>query len=104
MSLRKIGLASNTFDNILQMTVDCLFGGVDIAIFQSLDDLCMLGQSIVDASLQRVVDGFEGITFIPESLQNLNGVVAAGELTDPGVKLAVQLHKFLRIIGKIEHS
>ena len=68
MSLRKIGLASNTFDNILQMTVDCLFGGVDIAIFQSLDDLCMLGQSIVDASLQRVVDGFEGITFIPKSL------------------------------------
>ena len=63
----------------------------------------MLGQSIVDASLQGVVDGFEGITFIPESLQDLDGVVAAGELTDPGVELAVQLHKFLRIIGEIKH-
>ena len=52
---------------------------------------------------RKSIDGFEGITFIPESLQDLNGVVAAGELTEPGVKLAVQLHKFLRIIGKIEH-
>lgn len=88
-------MAPNAFDNVLEMVGDRLFGGVDIPVFQSLDDLSMFRQRIVDASLQGVVDGFEGITLVPQPLQDLDGIIATGEFADLGVELAIQLHKFL---------
>ena len=79
--------------NILQMIGNSFFYALNITFFQALHNNCMLCQSIIDTPFQRIIDGLERVTFIPQTFQYLQCVAAAGGLTERVVKLSIDVYK-----------
>ena len=90
----KVYICADTVDHIFQVGRDSFFRRCNIPFSQSLHDTRMFGERVIDPAFQGIVDLFERIAFVPESLKNLYRIGAARQCTEQGMELTVQLHKF----------